>query len=503
MRSTWPLLLGVAGFAALAVWPQRSFSQVPANPPKVVSIQCTQAKPDITKLAGTDAQAKSLLTFGLPCQDAVNPDGPKRTALENLQHGFDFYSWLTFIALNSPRDGSNIISARSETRAKWEGVWEDELPFIQLLDVMRIDVKDPSKQARLIPPNCQAQYRPGMMVINMIEESYNQPFKTGPLIDQHGNYALFDILMNKDMFDFIIKHGFYDLAQQESVENSKLKVDFPAGANKSGMPGAIMLKVAWKILTEEDQKSRFHTVDALISMPRALDQASDPPCLHRTLGMVGFHIAHKTVSRLQWIWTSFEHVDNVPDQGDIKTHNLKSSYNFYDPSCDPVKCPINATPTPPWHPEEALQLKFRNSFNSQIARVIPIMDDTNAMNDRFRAILGDSVWKNYKLISTQWPSDFGCAKKTNPANLSPNAAIPNTDFEKQPDMTCEPAPTFLANSTLETFSQGDTPLASSSCMACHGNAVSHQRQPHGTDDTFFNQSDFTFMLEKAHRSPAQ
>jgi len=502
MRSKWPLLLGVAGFAALAVWPQRSFSQTPTNPPKVVSIQCTQEKPDLAKLTGTVMQKESLLTFGLPCQEMVSPDGPKKTALENLQHGFDFYSWLTFIALNSPRDGSSIISAKSDTPAKWEGMWEEELPFIQLLDVMRTDVKDPSKQVRVIPPNCQAQYKPGMVVINMIEETYNQPFKTGPLIDQHGNYALFDILMNKDMFDFIVKHGFYDRAQQESVENSKLKIDFPAGENKSGVPGAIMLKVAWKILTEEDQKSRFHTVDALISMPRAHDQASDPPCLHKTLGMVGFHIAHKTISRLQWIWTSFEHVDNVPDQGDIKTHNLKSSYNFYDPSCDPAKCPVNATPTPPWRPEEALQLKFRNSFNSQIVRVIPIMDDTNAMNEQFRAILGDSVWKNYRLISTQWPSDFGCAKKTNPPN-SPNTATPNTDFEKQPDMTCEPAPTFLANSTLETFSQGDTPLASSSCMACHGNAVSHQGQPHGTDDKFFNQSDFTFMLEKAHRSAPQ
>jgi hypothetical protein len=98
------------------------------------------------------------------------------------------------------------------------------------------------------------------------------------------------------------------------------------------------------------------------------------------------------------------------------------------------------------------------------------------------------------LLSTQWPSNFDCAHRvsddTNPE--------PRTDFKKEPDMTCAPAPTYLANSTLETYSQGDDPLASSSCMACHGNAVSfQQRPPNLSSEDFFNQSDFTFMLEKA------
>ena len=73
------------------------------------------------------------------------------------------------------------------------------------------------------------------------------------------------------------------------------------------------------------------------------------------------------------------------------------------------------------------------------------------------------------------------------------------DFLKQPDMTCSPAPTFMANSTLETYSQGDVPQASSSCIGCHGNAVSFQRHPSNPKPgtIHLNQSDFTFMLEKA------
>jgi hypothetical protein len=496
--TSWSLFLRTVGMAAVAIWPELSLAQIPTNPPNVVSFHCTNSRPSPDVLTGKDDNAKkALLGFGLPCQEVVNPSGPE-TALQNLQHGFDFYSWLTFLALNSPRDGSDIATAKPDTPTKWEGMWEDKLTFIQLLDVMRTDVKNPSMQARFLPPNCQAQYKPGMMVIDMIEETYNQPFKTGPLIDQRDNYALFDILMNKEMFDFIVKHGLYSIAQQESAENSALKIDFPTGDNKAAAPGAIMIKVAWKILAPGDNPSKFHTVDALISMPSTDQTPEPPPCLHKTLGLVGFHVAHKTTSRLQWIWTSFEHIDNVPDQSDIDTHNLKSSYNFYDVSCDPKKCPINGTPTRPWRPDNALQLQFRNSFNSQIVRVTPIFADTKIMNKQFQAILDNSVWKNYELISTQWPSDFNCAGQTNPPKSSSAPTEPHTDFEKQPDMTCAPAPTFLANSTLETFSQGNTPLASSSCMACHGNAVSHQQQQRGRDGKFFNQSDFTFILEKAH-----
>jgi len=33
--------------------------------------------------------------------------------------------------------------------------------------------------------------------------------------------------------------------------------------------------------------------------------------------LVGFHVGPQTVSRRQWIWTSFEHIDNVPEDKEI------------------------------------------------------------------------------------------------------------------------------------------------------------------------------------------
>src|SRR5258708_2454540 len=58
------------------------------------------------KLTPIDATTKNLiLNSGLPCQETVTGDGPDKTKtpLDHRQRGFDFYSWLTFIALNRNR----------------------------------------------------------------------------------------------------------------------------------------------------------------------------------------------------------------------------------------------------------------------------------------------------------------------------------------------------------------------------------------------------------------
>ena len=490
-------VIGVFGAIGLLGWTASAQAPAPAtltcdNNPPLDTIQ-TADPPTPTPIEG------SLLTKGLPCTENVSTRGLfGDNALANLQRGFDFYSWLTFLALNSPADGSSIDKSSPNTPTKWE----QPTNFKQLLDVMLPGGKSSKwEDKKIVPPECRDQYNKlngKVMLVEMIEESFNEPFKTGPLIDQQGNYAIFDILMNKSMFDYIQEHNLQSRTGQQSKENGSLRVDFPAGTNTApGNPGAVMIKVSWKVLDSPNERQNFHTVDALVLMPRHPKEATSPPCLRKTLGLVGFHVGHKTVNRRQWIWTSFEHINNVPEQQDVDKQQTKAAYNFYNPKCDPTKCPVNQTPPTPWEPTYKGGLKFHDSaFRSQITRVVPLTDEAKEMNRQFQAILGDSVWKNYMLLSTQWPSDFGCAGKKDTS--TPPPPDPATDFKKEPDMNCAPAPTFLANSTLETYSQGTDPLASSSCMACHGNAVSQQaRPPDVKPQDFLNQSDFTFMLEKA------
>jgi hypothetical protein len=117
------------GLISLLVFPARSMAQTAATPAtsQVPGLQCNGTRildPFKGSLAGPnlppgllpiDATVKDkILKSGLPCQENVSTGaqgdlaGVESVGLENLQRGFDFYSWRTFIALNSPTVGTPI-----------------------------------------------------------------------------------------------------------------------------------------------------------------------------------------------------------------------------------------------------------------------------------------------------------------------------------------------------------------------------------------------------------
>src|SRR5262249_12794509 len=161
--------------------------------------------PECKNYDKNQAIAADLLVPGmkLPCAPSVTGAGASNDPLDNLQHGFDLYSWLTFVALNSPADGkTSILNGSGPT------VWQN---YKQPADVMLENGHEPKRWDAPgnvpgirgeVPPECLKDARPGMMVVHIEEEAFDQPFKSGPLLDQNGNYALFDILMNQQMFDY-------------------------------------------------------------------------------------------------------------------------------------------------------------------------------------------------------------------------------------------------------------------------------------------------------------
>ena len=463
-------VIGLFGLSASA---QTSSGPGPINPPVAKCNMTPDTNPQNPKepYPITD----KLLTSGQPCEPVVSIEGLlPNDPLGNLQRGFDFYSWLTFIALNSPADGKTIGHG-SGPGGDAPTEWESLKNYRPLADVMLPGGAKPSWGTRIVPDACKRLDGPGKVILQVTEEAWNQPFKTGPLIDQDGNYALFDILMNEPMFDFILDNGLYSKQGQQKFNE---QVDFPEGVNPDdkkqppspGLMGAIMLKTSWRVIDpgkDKDLAARFHTADTLIYFPGPPYTKAGPTCIEKTLGLVGFHVGHKTKDSPQWVWSTFEQVDNVPDDANVAADRLSPHYNFFNAAC--WNCPRNQTPPQPWDPPATLH--FPTDFRSQVVRVnsLPpeVTDEVADLNRQFRAILKGTVWENYELITTQWP----------------------TDAKSRVDPTGAPAPTYLANTTLETYSQGSVPLASSSCMACHGNATT-QHDP-------ATASDFTFILEKA------
>ncbi len=402
----------------------------------------------------------SLLTSGLPCDvEAVAP-----FTLEHLQDAFDFYSWLTFIALNAS-DPNQPPRPGNDAPTLWEG-------YKDIADIfLPGGAAPPAWDApTLIPAACKGiagasskRVIRRSSIRKTVTSEVDEPFDTGPLIDQNGSYVRYQILVNRPMFEFIVQNGLYSRTGQSGFGQP---IVFPAGdppsTGNQGPMGAIMVKAAWKVIGPGDDPSQFHIVNALAYNPPSQDPPVQESCSAVTLGLVGWHAAHKTTAAPQWIWSTFEHVANVPTTAEIASRKLAPPYNFYDAGCSAQQCPVNQPPPRPWDPNVQ---PFPNGFKSQIARVTPLTDATLGLNAQFKAILAGTVWTSYELVSTQWP----------------------TDAQSPTEPTGVPAPTFLANTTLETYIQGTVPKSSSSCMDCHKAAT----------DTTGAASDFTYVLERA------
>lgn len=387
--------------------------------------------------------------------------------LESLQDDFDDFSWRTFIALNWPAnaDGTadtNLIIGQQESSPT---VWQ---MYKSSREVFLPNGEKPNAwgMEENLPIVCknlsEDDLKKGIIKLTQVGKTHNvldesgEPFQTGPLIDQNGQYTRYEILMNESMFNYIVENTLYN---QEGQKAFNPKIDFPSSDVDTDSIGAIMVKAAWVKMGGKYDESKFHTTYALIYDNPHENAGVEPSCELQKVGLVGFHIAHKTETEPQWVWSTFEHVDNVPTQGE---KDLKDFYNFYDPSSTSL---VNEPPARPWDPGA------KWTSPSQIERVIPITDSAKKMNTEYQQALENafkgSVWANYELISTQWPTNGTSA--TDPTGI--------------------PAPSFLANATLETYIQGEVKQTSSSCIACHNNAST-------TDGRF---SDFTYLLQRAQK----
>ncbi|MEA3148251.1 MAG: hypothetical protein QOI53_3882 [Verrucomicrobiota bacterium] len=213
------------------------------------------------------------------------------------------------------------------------------------------------------------------------------------------------------------------------------------------------VKAAWKIIKEEElpaAQGRYYLVDAMV-----LDPVTNT-CKMQKMGLVGLHIVQKTPLRPQWVWSSFEHIDNVPEPG--ATSSPGRLFSFNDSSRPQVPDPAIAPPpisrnNPPLATPRAMQ----------VIRSKQIADSTRKTNQDYQTLLKGTVWENYQLVLTQWPK-FPQPEEENGAPF--------------PGQFTGPEPmTNIANTAMETYFQKS---AATSCMACHDAA-----RRKGTDFVWF------------------
>ena len=391
---------------------------------------------------------------------------------KNAQNPFDIFSWQTFVALNWPANEAGApVGGQIGVHPDLPRVWHS---YRQPGDVFGFTGADQPCRS-----GAAAE-----IATDMILQSSGKA-----LIDRNLNYIVFDTRMNDRTEQYILANDLHSVEGQRRFREAGNVVDFPRGhyrdnpARTGGELGAIALKTSWKIIDAgaSEEAGSYYTVDGLIAVPAARSEAGEALCIRTRLGLIGMHIMHRTASGNgdDWIWSTFEHVnaapiaDNALDPNNILgelfadgclADSVKSRrYVLFNPDCK--GCVTNTTPAAEWKWfEEAPHARghaTRDEFGTQVVRCWKIFESTAHVNRVWRTKLRDTVWSNYRLISTQWRGSPG-------SKLFPNGEVPR----------------FLTNVTLETYDQyshGGT------CMGCHAKAVTLAGQD----------ANFSFLLSKA------
>lgn len=363
---------------------------------------------------------------------------------------FDDFSWRAFIALNWPAKTAAADRGQPDTTKKFGDpglrVWET---YKARYEVLKPDASAPAGwvEYKGNDPCGAAIAGPGktLSAFNKFAD-FNQADRdlaraANPLMAQNRTYTRYEVRINKDQFDTIVQNKWYIRGNLPNVAQGT-----PAGRFKNG---SIEVKAAWKIFTDADSaanRARYYVVkDALVIDPLA-SAGGSIVCKPQDVGLVGFHIAIKTPLRPQWIWSSFEHIDNVPPVGagasrEPDAKDAQAPYSFNDGN--PARQQLAPVPAPPGitkdgGPDPTLA-------PMQVVRQFPIQDDTMKTNHDYWNLpeIKGTVWANYMLVMTQWPTVMS---PESPSNAG--APFP-------------PDSSNLANTTMETYHQA------MSCMTCH------------------------------------
>ena len=420
------------------------------------SVQAAPACADGNPIPITAPSCAPLKPPTLSCAMPTDVQGAlKQPNASTVQRASNLFSWQTFIALNWPVDPAQrgVPAADAPFSAPGPRVWES---WKEAYEVYLPEGREP-------PAWNAAQEMPGIcgdvnklllrtskvsdVVDGQLQALPAQGDLPATLKDQQGRLVRYEIRLNRTLFDYIVSERLYD----GTVQAKASAVDFPDGSQ--------LIKAAWREI-DESQAPNFLSTLACVCDDEDVDQPTG--CRVQRMGLAGLHVMSKTPSAPQWIWSTFEQVDNI-----VSTHADVMPLN--DPACPPERCPPNRQ-TPAQVPSQITRVVPIPNQNPICSRTDQPTDNVAALNADLRKAISAAnlALAQYELVNTQWP-------------VPGHSPTRSTEFVV--------APAVLANTTMESFAQ-----EASTCMGCH--AMSRTLNP-----AQFVSADFSFTLNNAQPRP--
>lgn len=342
---------------------------------------------------------------------------------------FAQFSWQSFLALMEPANNNQLVF---ESYMSWDGLF--------------VASGSPNAWGNTPwPPT--------------LGELTKQAGSGNDLIAQSGAEVLYDMSVNQPMYNYIVNNQLYT---QNCFNNGGMNIHMPPTTDPSTGAGSIELKTAWLPMASCDS-TKYHCVKATM-------QGGTPV----TVGLIGIHIVHKIDDHQEWIWTSFEHVNNAPDCAKVTAPpSGYSSWNFFNSSFVPVgsACdPCNNFGGTNCNDDNQCNTFVSETDIPNICRTQQLMsagcqnngnlnDDVNddvCLNESVWSLLpSNSVWKNYMLVGTLWFKP-GMSAPVNTSTPFP-PYLPGSSTTQQQEV----GNTTLANTVMETYTQMNN------CFNCH------------------------------------
>jgi hypothetical protein len=416
----------------------------------------------------------------------TSPSQPDFSVDPSDHCGFYQYAWQSFLYLTSASGGSGS-PANFETWPTVDEVFKSTSTTLKAARTGQtfsfLDTRFKSKRKRVLRQ--RVNKHPGEFAAlgsaAAIGDEDQQAGSGGILVDQTGNITYYE-----QFFDPSEIVPFFDACTLTTAScwtaSGALQLRFPAGSME--------LKVAWRPLWKTTPN-----VDSFYRIPGSpVKNAAGQTVTPDFFGLVGFHLVYTTPGQPEMVWATFEHVGNAPDapctSGQSTCSQLPAGFSGWSYNdCKSTSCTnVNVWPSPVPSPIPDAQA-FLNYPTGTIATITDAAGVSgadniailNALNQSVSSVLpAGSVWRNYSLSGAIWT--LNGALPAVPVFASNGTQNSNANVVGS---------TFLANVTMETFTQFPNPIPSpfpngvQSCMTCHniGSAstqasflVSHAKQ---------------------------
>ncbi|MCY4045387.1 MAG: hypothetical protein OXE99_09925 [Cellvibrionales bacterium] len=237
----------------------------------------------------------------------------KNCGNENYEDAAELFAWRLFSYVNAPMAHNKVIDSKSIQRVSEYDFWVEApkwFPYIRnlaprwgtYLHQGNLHHAKPPFVINLANWQCDLNCLSTKVPAHANDPNADEGHENVKLLDRYGNPVRYEQRFNEAWMHSTIN------VEAEMARNAVGKLFHVGACQKRSLAiPSVMMKLAWRELQPHEDDKRY------ITMSLCKEEASDGKACEGEsvmLGLVGMHLAAKINKHWEWIWATFEHVNN-------------------------------------------------------------------------------------------------------------------------------------------------------------------------------------------------